>query len=116
MRIKAFAAFAVTLLAKPAFAVPAQEVVTSTNGNRQSLVLVSRNVTAAIAVDPKDYPVVSLTANLLADDVNRVSGHRPSVTDKPNAKQMVIAGTLGHSTLIEALANSGKLKDLDRIK
>jgi hypothetical protein len=116
MRIKAFALFAAALLAKPAFAAPAQEVVTSTNGNRHSLVLVSRSVTAVIAVDPKDYPVVSLAANLLADDVNRVAGQRPVVSDKAGAKQMVIAGTLGHSALIEALANSGKLKDLDRIK
>src|SRR5215831_17701080 len=116
MRIRVFAAFAATVLANLTFAAPAQEVVSSTNGDRQSLVLASRNVTAAIVVDPKDYPVVTLAANLLADDVNRVSGHRPVVSGKTDAKQMVIAGTLGHSTLIDTLASSGKLKDLDRIK
>src|SRR5262252_7638105 len=116
MRVKVFAAFTATLLAKLAFAAPAQEVAIRTDGDGQSLVLASRSVTAAIAVDPKDYPVVTLAANLLADDVNRVSGHRPVVSGKTDAKQMVIAGTLAHSALIDTLANSGKLKDLDRIK
>jgi hypothetical protein len=116
MRIKVFAALTATLWARLTFAASPQEVVSSVNGGGQSVVLASRSVTAAIAVDPKDYPVVTLSANLLADDVNRVSGHRPVVTGKPDAKQMVIAGTLGHSTLIDTLASSGKLKDLDSIK
>src|SRR5215471_6885693 len=116
MRIRVFAAFAAILLAKLTFAAPAQEIVTSTNGDRQSLVLANRSVTAAIVVDSRDYPVVTLAANLLADDVNRVSGHRPVVSNRPDTKQVVIAGTFGHSTLIDTLAGSGKLKDLDRIK
>ena len=72
---------------------------------------------AAIAVDEEDYSVVRLAAGLLSDDIERVSGKRLVVTDKAAAaSQMVIAGTLGHSPLVDRLAADGKLKGLERIK
>jgi hypothetical protein len=71
---------------------------------------------AAIAVDAGDYPVVTLAANLFADDVKRVTGRRPAVTGKPGGPQAIVAGTLGHSALIARLVDTGKLKGLDRIQ
>ncbi len=70
---------------------------------------------AAIVIDPVDYPVVQLAANLFADDVQRVTGHRLSITNQPAAPQLIIAGTLGRKWLIEDMAGAWKL-DLDKIK
>jgi hypothetical protein len=70
----------------------------------------------ALAVDPNDYPVVALAAGFLADDVERVSGHRPRITDRADAAQMVIAGTLGHSTLIDQLVRAGQLPEAAKIE
>lgn len=115
MKIRVFAAITVLLLTKLTFATTL-EVANGSNGDSQSLVLATSGATAAIVVDPKDYPVVTVAANLLADDINRVTGHRPAVTGKPDTRQVVIAGTLGHSALIDKLASSGKLKDVRRVK
>ena len=72
---------------------------------------------AVVVVDTNDYPVVQLAANLFADDVQRVSGHRLVVTNTSMASsQLIVAGTLGHNTLIDQLAGDGKLKDLDKIQ
>jgi hypothetical protein len=72
---------------------------------------------AALVVDGEDYPVVHLAADLFADDVQRVTGHRLSVTNAvPGAPQLIIAGTLGKSSLIQKLVADGKLKDVDKIQ
>ena len=70
-----------------------------------------------LVVDPADYPVVRLAANLLADDVARVSGQRPAVRE--NAAQTaraVLIGTLGHSARIDDLARAGKLARVDTLR
>jgi Glycosyl hydrolase family 115/Gylcosyl hydrolase family 115 C-terminal domain len=78
--------------------------------------IVGNQSDAVIIVDSGDYPVVQLAANLFADDVQRVTGHRPAVTNAVVATQLIIAGTLGHSTLIDKLAADGKLQGLNDIK
>lgn len=81
------------------------------------ITLVAGKVRAALVVADQDEPVVHLAANLLADDVQRVSGQRPVVTNTPAAApQLVIAGTLGQSPLIQTLVADGKLKDLDTLR
>ena len=73
--------------------------------------------TAAIVVDTNDDAVVQLAANLFADDVGRVTGRRPLVTNSAaSGPQMIIAGTLGRSAFIDGLAKDGKLQDLDKIQ
>jgi hypothetical protein len=74
-----------------------------------------------VLVDADDYTVVSLAANLYADDVQRVTGKRPLVFSQvPSASKTIprtiIAGTLGHSALIDRLAAQGRLKRLSEIK
>jgi hypothetical protein len=71
---------------------------------------------AAIVADPADYPVVGLAAGLFADDVQRVTGVRPTVSGSAVAGPIIIVGTLGHSGIIDKLAAAGKLGDLDKIK
>lgn len=72
---------------------------------------------STILLDTNDYPVVQLAANLFADDVRRVTGGRPPVTNSfTSAGQMIIAGTLGHSAFIDKLAADGKLQDLGKVR
>jgi len=72
---------------------------------------------AAVAFDAQDYPVVQLAAGLLADDVQRVTGQRPVVTNDPaGSPQLIVVGTLGKSALIQQLAAAGKLRNLDQIQ
>ena len=74
--------------------------------------LVENGHAVAIVVDKGDAEVVRIAANLLAADIERVSGQRPAA----QASVEVIAGTLGQSALIDRLAKEGKLKGLDKIQ
>lgn len=79
--------------------------------------LVGGNAQATLVVDDQDFPVVHLAANLFADDVQRVTGHRLSVTNAiPKSTQLIIVGTLGKSTAIQKLIAAGKLKDADQVQ
>lgn len=69
---------------------------------------------ADICVDAKDYQVVAITAGMLADDVLRVTGKSAKVVRTRSLKEIarpaVVAGTLGHSALIDQLVNQCKIK------
>jgi hypothetical protein len=80
--------------------------------------LVAGNRPATIVVDRADAEVVRIAAQMLADDVARVSGVRPKVGDVVASPQgpVVVAGTLGKSAPIDRLAKAGKLRDLRRIE
>lgn len=69
--------------------------------------LSSSEGTAAICVDTCDARVVGIAAEMLADDVGRLTGSRPIVqTDLPEGPA-VVAGTIGHSQLIDELSDKG---------
>ena len=58
--------------------------------------------TVTVAVDAHDDPLVQLAARMFAGDVERVTGKRPAVDAGPGrGRQLIIAGTLGHSRLID---------------
>src|SRR6185437_7517137 len=68
-----------------------------------------------IAVDAADHAVVKLAASLFAADVYRVTGRQPQVdTLGAKATEMIIAGTIGESGLIDRLIAAGKLADIDK--
>ena len=71
--------------------------------------LVTANGVATICTDADDYPVVDITAGMLADDVERVTGKRPTVCYELLKGTAVVAGTLGKSRLIDQLVNSLKI-------
>ena len=77
----------------------------------ESFRLAADNATADVYVDAHDYQLASIAAGLLADDVQRVTGHRPAV--KSDAAQLdgdaVIVGTLGHCAVIDKLAADGTI-------
>ena len=77
--------------------------------------LVSGQTAADICVDAKDYPVVSITAKMLADDVERVTGRAAKVVTTKRLKDCavrpsVVAGTLGKSALIDQLIGQCRIK------
>ena len=56
---------------------------------------------ADICTDADDYPVVGIAAGMLADDVERITGHRPalSTSNQVPRRTAVVAATLGKSRL-----------------
>ena len=107
------------LMSRSPFAAAASDgqILTAPSHETDCVTIADGKSAAMIVVDANDYPVVQLAANFFADDIQRVTGHRPTVTNAPaGAPQMIIAGTIGHSALIDKLATDGKLKDLERIQ
>ncbi|HWA87080.1 MAG TPA: glycosyl hydrolase 115 family protein [Opitutus sp.] len=112
-----FCILAATALSSLPHRARAFEVRNASAAHETGLVLADGANIAPILIDDHDDAVVSLAANLLADDVERVTSHRPIVTDTTTgASQLVIAGTLGHSALIDRLIAAGKLDGLDKIR
>ena len=75
---------------------------------------------ATICTDADDYRVVSIAAAMLADDVERVTGNRPTVltaksVGKLPSEPVVVAGTIGKSRLIDELVKRGAI-DVSAIK
>jgi hypothetical protein len=73
--------------------------------------LVSGGRAAEVIYAAEDFKVVAIAANDLAADVERVTGKKPAVRtdDTVLSEYVVLAGTLGQSPAIDALAASGKL-------
>jgi hypothetical protein len=82
------------------------------NVNGQGVKLAGADGAISIAVSANDYEAVKIAAGLFADDVNRVTGKKPRIQETAKSEQVLIAGTLGHSQLIDELARTGKLKDV----
>ena len=75
---------------------------------------------ADIYTDSRDYHVVGITANMFADDVERVTGKRPHVAVTASVKSIpkgvtVVVGTVGKSRLIDELVRQ-KAIDVAAIK
>lgn len=72
--------------------------------------LVTASDVAAIGVEEKDATVVHLAAKLLAEDVQRVTGRKPTVGRVGDAMpEAVLIGTLGSGGGIDEMVASGKL-------
>lgn len=80
--------------------------------------LVSETETASIFTDDQDFPVVRIAAQMLADDIERVTGYKPTLNlagtlDKLNGTPAVVAGTIGKSRLIDRLVKQGRINVSD---
>ena len=71
--------------------------------------LMTPSASAKICIDECDYPVVGITARMLADDVERVTGQHPDVSHGQPKGTAVVAGTLGKSQMIDELVKSLKI-------
>jgi hypothetical protein len=76
-----------------------------------SFALIEDRRPAAILVDPEADPAVRHVADAFAADLQRVSGRAAQIlrTADGASGPVVIIGVLGHSTLVDALARSGKI-------
>ena len=73
---------------------------------------------ATICYDGADFKVVGITAGMLSEDIGRVTGTRAAVSAVPGLGAIpegpvVVAGTLGHSALIDSLAADGTISTSD---
>jgi hypothetical protein len=79
--------------------------------------LVDKLQSAAIYVEPGDHTVVHIAAGLLADDIERVTGRRPTLSTVADASRtVVIAGTLGRNAVIDRLISENRLHRVEEIK
>lgn len=82
--------------------------------------LASESQASVIFLDDEDFAVVKTAAGLLADDVERITGKRADVitadrVSEINSTPAVVAGTVGHSKLIDEMAECGII-DISSIK
>ena len=75
---------------------------------------------ATICTDASDYKVVNIAAQMLADDVERVTTTRSTIVSATSLKKLhhgatVIVGTIGHSRIIDELVRQ-KAIDVSAIK
>jgi len=106
--------FVLALLASRIAASTVSELTVAESPSPQAFALVGGGRVADVIVEPGEAKVVSLSAQLFAADVGRVTGEVPAVMGdddlaKRNRPAAVLVGTLGHNRLIDGLAASGKL-------
>lgn len=66
--------------------------------------IVNKNNTSIIYYDASGFEVAYIASNLLAEDIERVTGKKPIVSiDKPKSKTAIIIGTQGSSAIIDKL-------------
>ena len=82
------------------------------NGNAQTFPLVEKNRQATILVSDDDYTVVHKAASMFAADVRAVTGQ---TLREGKSNTAVIAGTVGHSSAIDAMIRQGKI-DVSNIR
>jgi hypothetical protein len=79
--------------------------------------LVTKQNQATILIDDQDFPTVKLCAGLFRDDVERVTGYKPSLltNQSESISNCVIIGSIERSKLIKKLISSGKI-DVSKVK
>lgn len=73
--------------------------------------LVKDKAGTPILLDASDAPVVSVSAEALAGDIQQITGIKPELISNgaPDSRTAIIVGTLGRSSVIDKLAKSGKI-------
>jgi len=83
----------------------------STSPDKGSFALITNGKPAPLVYSSNDFIGVSMALNYFKSDLKMVSGSesRLAVDELPSASQPVIAGTLGHSKLIDQLVSEKKI-------
>ena len=88
----------------------------STNFKTGAFSLVTENQVDHIVVDAKDDSLLVMVSHLFAEDVQRVSGQKPTIVNTVlSAKNIVLVGTINHSDFIQQLIKENKL-NIDSLK
>lgn len=74
-----------------------------------ALSLLTPGQATGVLVDPGDEPGVRRAATDLVADLKAVGGGEVRLVDSPGTNVSIIAGTLGHSAVIDALVKAGKV-------
>lgn len=79
--------------------------------SRGSFPLVAHGRATPVLVSDRDWPGVVRVAGDLRDDIERVTGVRPTLSHGavPKAREITIIGTVGRSPLIDRLVAEGRL-------
>lgn len=82
-----------------------------TKSSPGAMVIAGKEHLASIVVDENDFPGVLRVARLVQNDLSMVTGRDPVLVTNgiPTAKTVIIAGTIGKSSLIDQLVSTGKL-------
>ncbi|OAM90199.1 glycosyl hydrolase 115 family protein [Termitidicoccus mucosus] len=109
-----FAIAGVLIAIVPAAAAPSlglDTAIVAETAEAGSFALVTQKQGASLVLDKGDWPGVLRAAGDLQADIRRVTGVKPAleIGRAPSGKSVVIAGTLGKSTLIDSLAKTGKI-------
>lgn len=89
----------------------AQDIFISQQPSKGAFPVVADGRATPIIIDFDDAEVVRTIAETFADDIQMVTGIRPTVSDQIEKNSMpIIIGTLGQSHLIDALDNERKIK------
>src|SRR4051812_12576885 len=72
--------------------------------------ITAKGKSTILFVDPKDDSLVRIAAQMLADDIQRVSGKKPLLENKIHVvTNCIIIGTINHSSIIKELVDHKKL-------
>ncbi|MCF8358534.1 MAG: glycosyl hydrolase 115 family protein [Prolixibacteraceae bacterium] len=96
---------------KPGNANPLAESYISDRGKSADFFLIADGIPAPIVISAFDYPGVIRVAKYFQADLLKVSGTEPKLLldAMPQAQQVIIAGTIGKSPLIDKLVEDGKI-------
>lgn len=74
-------------------------------------VIASQQGNAVIYVDDQDYTIVKISARLLAEDIERVTGKKPEVVNAipAKSKNLIIIGSIDSSTFVKTLVAQKKI-------
>ena len=75
----------------------------------RSFTIADGSFTASIVVAEDEWPGVLRAAEDLCKDVERASGNLPTLHHSMEQKGSIVAGTIGHSAIIDSLIQVGKL-------
>ena len=100
------------LTTSASFAQKANENYVTEEISPENFPLISQDIVASLLVSESDFPGVLRVAGHLQSDLEKVSGKKPELITGESAKgTVVIIGTLGKSTLIDKLAEDGKIDE-----
>ena len=89
----------------------ADEIQVTFDPSPGAFIVATPTATTSVVVEPEDAEVVATVAHCLAGDIAAVTGQQPEVTTAPSAgSEPILAGTLGLSPMIDALAEAGKIE------
>jgi hypothetical protein len=93
------------------------EVRSDKNTAEGTFPIVTSNSVAKIVVDATDFETVQLSAQLFAEDVERVTGQRPALLQKQTKGNdfLIIIGTIGRNRMIDRLVKEKKI-DADSLR